>query len=64
MGEEMMDRLGWRLEGEEVGMLLWGGIGEEYGEVEEVREKVLEEGGVLMSGGLILGRKGKGYMGI
>lgn len=60
--EEIMNTLHCTYDPNQVGMFLWGRIPEEYNNVEELTEKVLQEAGVFITPGFIFGSNGNRYI--
>ena len=59
---DIMDALGCTYTKDQVGMFIWAKIPDQYNEVEELTEKILQEANVFITPGFIFGNKGKRYV--
>ena len=59
---QIMDALGCSYSKDQVGMFIWAKIPDQYKEVEDLTEKVLQEANVFITPGFIFGNKGKRYV--
>lgn len=60
--EQIMQALGCTFSRDQVGMFLWGRIPDKYADVEDLTERVLQEGRVFITPGFIFGSNGKRYV--
>ena len=62
LAEAIMQELGCKYGGEQVGMFLWGKIPDRYATAEELTEKVLHDARVFITPGFIFGSNGERYI--
>lgn len=62
IAEQIMEALGCEYDKAQVGMFLWGHIPENYGNAEELTERVLHEARVFITPGFIFGSNGERYV--
>lgn len=59
---QIMDAMGCNYDENQVGLFLWGRIPDKYNNVEELTEKILHEGKVFVTPGMIFGSNGARYI--
>lgn len=62
LAERIMDALACSYDKNQVGLFLWGRIPEEYNDVEELTEEILQKAKVFITPGFIFGTNGKRYI--
>ncbi|NLZ72975.1 MAG: aminotransferase class I/II-fold pyridoxal phosphate-dependent enzyme [Bacteroidales bacterium] len=62
LAERIMDTLACSYDKNQVGLFLWGRIPEEYNDVEELTEEILQKAKVFITPGFIFGTNGKRYI--